>query len=61
MDAVYEVYHEEDGEFIGHGLYETHEVVDSVHATEESAKAEAERLHKETGRTYYVYKQEVKP
>ena len=51
MDAVYQIYH----------VVETHTVFDGVFETEESAKAEAERLHKETGRTYKVYRTEVKP
>ena len=57
---VYEVYHVEEGEFIGHGLYEDHTVIDSVHATEESANAETQKLHEETGFYYHVNCREVK-
>lgn len=59
-ELIYEVCHDEEGKFIGHGLYEDIFVVDSIHATEESANSEAKRMHEETGYYYYVKCCEVK-
>ena len=55
---VFVVIYEEEGEYIGHGLCETNTSVISVHATKESAEAEANKLSKDGG-SYYVIEQEV--
>jgi len=56
---VYAVIHEEDGEFIGHGLYDTTTSIVSVHATKESAEIKAKECADEYGGTYYVEEQVV--
>lgn len=54
MNKIYIVYHEEDGEFIGHGLYETHEVVDAYCQTREIA----EQKKKELGDDWHYIEEE---
>lgn len=45
MNKIYIVYHEEDGAFIGHGLYETHEVIDAYCQTREMKKELGDDWH----------------
>ena len=51
--TVYEVYHNEDGAFIGFGTCETIHVTDEIHMTKESAEAAKERLEKTGGHCFY--------
>ena len=50
---VYEVYHNEDGAFIGFGTYESIHVTDEIHMTKEAAEAAKERLEKTVEHCFY--------
>lgn len=51
--SVWEVYHNEDGAFIGFGTCESIHVTDEWHATKEAAEAAKERLEKTGGHCFY--------
>ena len=50
---VYEVYHNEDGAFIGFGTCESIHVTDEIHMTKEAAEAAKERLEKTGEHCFY--------
>lgn len=54
ITSVWEVYHYEDGAFIGFGTCEQIHVTDEWHATKEAAEAAKERLEK-TGEHCFYY------
>lgn len=53
IKAVYEVYHNEDGAFIGFGTCESIHVTDEIHTTKKAAEAAKERLEKTGGHCFY--------
>lgn len=54
IKTVYEVYHNEDGAFIGFGTCESIHVTDEIHMTKKAAEAAKERLEK-TGEYCFYY------
>lgn len=56
MEKMYAVAHDESGRYIGHGLYEEHQVIDGYYLTPEAADTEAKRL----GPFHYAFEVEVK-
>ena len=53
---VYVVLHDEDGAYIGHGLYDTHTVMDGIYSTKEAA----EKAASESEYRCWVSEKEVK-
>lgn len=56
---AYAVVYDEDGAYIGHGLYETHRITYSIHATKEGAEQAREKIYKEEGRNCDIIEMKI--
>lgn len=56
---VYSVVYDEDGAYIGHGLYETHRITYSIHTTKEGAEQARKTIYNEEGRDCNIIEMEL--